>query len=1252
MATIQEAIKRLRYIFTSEGADQVAAALNKVGAAQGNIAATSATTEKAALSLESKFASLERRFNTTIRAQQDFEKVQKQVNAAVAQNPALQDRANVVLALAQKHYAATSQGGVAYSRAMEAMQAQAAMLSGRLGVLGTALTSLGPAGIAVAATIGAAAISMKLMSDAALQLADRAGKLKDFSETTGFTVIQLQALEKVGAQVGVTAESVNKGLERFSVAMEAAKQSSGPLYEALLRVNPALAGQIARTDSLAEAWDLLAIATRKADLEQRNFIARQAFGRGGIEITRLLGSTAQAGGLKGLIDELRQVDLITTQQAERWDTLGDKINEKMKAAKQNIDATFTGPTLEAMLQFSGGLLEISRIIRDTDWSKLDIGFQGLYKTLTAMFPLLNAVAMSLKAIQSLGLQQAPTAGSSPLQLTVTPGGGDRQAQADAAKKSREEIIRQYNEMQRWMSVVGSAATVSQQLELRQRALAAAYAEGKIPLDKYKQAYSGLMDEFKVNRIQAMVAALGSAATITEQYQAAVARLQQQLSRGDINKETFDRAIGGMERERQIQTMRDTISVLGPLAGATDEYKLHVAELEQMLAQGRISQETFNLAVLAANPAFMFASSAGKDFIQTFASGILDGKDAIDALITSLDQLAKKLLSSGIDDLFKGAVKGAVTGDWTQAVMGGVQVIGAFLIDLFADETKAQQEAKKKLQEAQQNWAEMQDQFRDFISAMNGEEVGSLTSALRAAEKQMRDFVEAALKAQDYAAAREAQEAFQKFRQDQINEFKATWEAMLQAFDLGLGLDNPFVTAAQKVRDLAKQLKGFITDAQTAFTIILPGGQGVGSGKTTTIPGGPGPEEIARATAAVREYLITLIGGGTELSETQTRLMEIHGIAQQLSSTLVELGMSATEAAEAISKGVTQAIANLRTTFETDLQREINDVSGLGYLNEVSDLIAKRNTRLADAQLIGADKSLVDEAFTKSVQKVIDDAGLVGDRFNDLFGIFPDLAGSVHESTKALQDQIDEQKRFQQTIMDFIAQMRGGELSTLSPDKKFAEAQRNYERQIVLAQSGDEAAKASITSFSQTYLEQARSFLGPSQAYGAIFDRVEAQLMTLVDGLSRIMGGGVGMSAAGFEQMNQMAMGGIVGRLASGGMIGNGIWNVDSVRARYAGGGDIMLAGGEFVTRAPSVTPQTLPVLDHISRTGSVPANDNRELIAEIRSLKRDLTNALGQIAQIQAAGNDGVDRTTRATENLRTDIRQSVGETKIRAGGK
>lgn len=65
-------------------------------------------------------------------------------------------------------------------------------------------------------------------------------------------------------------------------------------------------------------------------------------------------------------------------------------------------------------------------------------------------------------------------------------------------------------------------------------------------------------------------------------------------------------------------------------------------------------------------------------------------------------------------------------------------------------------------------------------------------------------------------------------------------------------------------------------------------------------------------------------------------------------------------------------------------------------------------------------------------------------------------------------------------------------------------------------------------------------------------------------------------------------GGVVGSYESGGVVANGIWNTDSVIARYGNGGAIMVAGGEHITRATSVTPETLPVLEQINHTGRLP----------------------------------------------------------------
>lgn len=115
------------------------------------------------------------------------------------------------------------------------------------------------------------------------------------------------------------------------------------------------------------------------------------------------------------------------------------------------------------------------------------------------------------------------------------------------------------------------------------------------------------------------------------------------------------------------------------------------------------------------------------------------------------------------------------------------------------------------------------------------------------------------------------------------------------------------------------------------------------------------------------------------------------------------------------------------------------------------------------------------------------------------------------------------------------------------------------------------------------------------------------------------------------------MGGLIPGYAMGGMVGNGVWDRDSVLARYAGGGSVALAGGEFVTRAPSVNAMTMPILDAINRTGRMPMPDmkpNFEMLARVflagmRAQIETLQTEVAVLRQTISRGNDNVARAVR-----------------------
>lgn len=115
------------------------------------------------------------------------------------------------------------------------------------------------------------------------------------------------------------------------------------------------------------------------------------------------------------------------------------------------------------------------------------------------------------------------------------------------------------------------------------------------------------------------------------------------------------------------------------------------------------------------------------------------------------------------------------------------------------------------------------------------------------------------------------------------------------------------------------------------------------------------------------------------------------------------------------------------------------------------------------------------------------------------------------------------------------------------------------------------------------------------------------------------------------------LGGVIPGMAGGGMVGNGTYGVDSVRARYAGGGDIALAGGEYVMPA-NQTRQYRSQLDAM-RSGTANDNMGSDNGAHFRMLAQ--TNASGFNAVVSALREE--------IGELRAEIRRGNSDARIAA---
>lgn len=133
-------------------------------------------------------------------------------------------------------------------------------------------------------------------------------------------------------------------------------------------------------------------------------------------------------------------------------------------------------------------------------------------------------------------------------------------------------------------------------------------------------------------------------------------------------------------------------------------------------------------------------------------------------------------------------------------------------------------------------------------------------------------------------------------------------------------------------------------------------------------------------------------------------------------------------------------------------------------------------------------------------------------------------------------------------------------------------------------------------------------------------------------------------------------GGLIGGYEAGGLVGNGLWDIDSVVARYAGGGGIALAGGEFVTRAPAVNDNTLGMLSYINRTGSLPgaasggaSADMSGVVSAIRTGITALHRATVEDGrESRAALLTGLDGVAAQIVDLRRELRQQAADPRTR----
>ncbi len=206
----------------------------------------------------------------------------------------------------------------------------------------------------------------------------------------------------------------------------------------------------------------------------------------------------------------------------------------------------------------------------------------------------------------------------------------------------------------------------------------------------------------------------------------------------------------------------------------------------------------------------------------------------------------------------------------------------------------------------------------------------------------------------------------------------------------------------------------------------------------------------------------------------------------------------------IAESFTESILSIRDAGGSTEQ--MLQALNLGLLTG-ADAIQKAKKSIDDLYK-GIYKNIADQktSLSDAITKLVDPDALFqiqADRYTALLE-----NGSYEEQMQAarsLQDliigQYQEQGDTITSMVDSVKQIGtyldslnlNDTLSVLTPAQMLGEAQGQFQKQLILAQSGNADAMSTITDFADTYLNKARSFYASSDTYTGIFDSVTKAL---------------------------------------------------------------------------------------------------------------------------------------------------------------
>ncbi len=218
----------------------------------------------------------------------------------------------------------------------------------RLGLLGSVLGKLGPAGLIAGASIAALGVGMTALVMPVARVGDEFFKL---SQKTGVSVEALTALDYAAKLSDVSTEGLTKGLQRLSVALFDSRFEGAEGSKALQALGVAATdahGQIRPTEQV-----LLDLAEKFADMPDgadKAALAIKLFGREGLNLIPFLNQGRE--GITALMEEAQRLGLVMSEDVARASEVFNDNLTRLSAIFEGVQRQIGAAVIPVLADFT------------------------------------------------------------------------------------------------------------------------------------------------------------------------------------------------------------------------------------------------------------------------------------------------------------------------------------------------------------------------------------------------------------------------------------------------------------------------------------------------------------------------------------------------------------------------------------------------------------------------------------------------------------------------------------------------------------------------------------------------------------------------------------------------------------------------------------------------------------------------------------------------------------------------------------